>query len=204
MQILLRLARGNEEMLNSIYLLGEKCDIGEFVGEVVCFILRECSDLALMMRMLKLLSGKYKQRLRHLIESIIDKLHFIMENHTGENLMIEVSLILQNLLAYLEPYLSIILPQVLNKFFRKNSETANSFIDLLMSLTQVSPSILQYMPLIAHQFTVLLSLCGPKHQACKPCLRGKLCNCIVLFIVTFKREFISYLPMLHKAILKDD
>jgi hypothetical protein len=28
MQVLLRLARTNEEMLNSIYLLGEKCDIG--------------------------------------------------------------------------------------------------------------------------------------------------------------------------------
>jgi hypothetical protein len=156
------------------------------------------------MRMLKLLTGKYKQRLRHLIESIIDKLHSIIENNSGENLMIEVSLILQNMLAYLEPYLSIIIPQILHKFFRKHSETANAFIDLLMSLTQVCPSILQYMPLIAHHFSLLLGLCWPKHQSCKPCLRSKLCNCIVLFIVTFKREFISYLPMLHKPILKDD
>jgi hypothetical protein len=118
--------------------------------------------------------------------------------------MIGVSLILQNLLPYLEPYLSIIIPQIMHKFFRKNSETANSFIDLLMSLTQVTPSILQYMPLIAHHFSLLLGLCSAKHLSCKPCLRSKLCNCIVLFIVTFKREFISYLPMLHKAILKDE
>jgi hypothetical protein len=71
------------------------------VGEIVVFLLKESSDLRLMMRMLKLLTGKYKQRLRHLIESIIDKLHSIMETHSGENLMIEVSLILQNLLTYL-------------------------------------------------------------------------------------------------------
>lgn len=157
-----------------------------------------------MMRMLKLLTGKYKQRLRHLIESIIDKLHSIMESNSGENLMIEVSLILQNMLNYLEPYLSIIIPQILHKFFRKSSETVNAFVDLLMSLTQVCPSILQYMPLITHHFSLLLGLCFPKHQSCKPCLKSKLCNCIVLFIVTFKREFISYLPMLHKSILKDD
>ena len=71
------------------------------MGEVVVFLLKESSDLRLMMRMLKLLTGKYKQRLRHLIESIIDKLHSIIETQSGENLMIEVSLILQNLLAYL-------------------------------------------------------------------------------------------------------
>lgn len=40
MQILLRLVRSNEEMLNSIYLLGEKCDISEFVGDIVLFAIK--------------------------------------------------------------------------------------------------------------------------------------------------------------------
>lgn len=157
-----------------------------------------------MIKVLKLLTGKYKLNLRHLIESIIDRLHSIIEDYTSENLMIEISFIFQNIINYLEPYLSIIIPQMMDKFFRKNSETTNAFIDFLMSVTKTSPSILQYMPLIAYHFSHLLNLCSARHQLCKPCLRNKLCNCIVLFIVTFKREFISYLPMIHKAILKNE
>jgi hypothetical protein len=156
-----------------------------------------------MIKILKLLTAKYKLVLRHLIESIIDKLHYIVENYSNENLMIEISFIYQNIINYLEPYLSIIIPQLMDKFFRRNSETTNAFTDFLMNITRTSASILQYMPLISYHFSILLNLCSLKHVLCKPCLRSKLCNCIVLFIVTFKREFISYLPMLHKAILKD-
>lgn len=101
MQILLRLVRSNEEMLNSIYLLGEKCDISEFVGDIVLFAIKECKNVALMIKVLKLLTGKYKLNLRHLIESIIDKLHSIIEDYTSENLMIEISFIFQNIINYL-------------------------------------------------------------------------------------------------------
>ncbi len=65
-------------MLNSIYLVGEKCDISEFVGDIVLFVIKECRSMGLTIKVLKLLTGKYKLHLRHLIESIIDKLHHII------------------------------------------------------------------------------------------------------------------------------
>lgn len=118
--------------------------------------------------------------------------------------MIEISFIYQNIINYLEPYLSIIIPQIMDKFFHKNSETTNAFIDFLMNVTKTSPSILQYMSTIADHFTHLLGLCAGGHRLCKPCLRNKLCNCVVLFIVTFKREFINYLSKIQIAVLKDE
>ena len=105
--------------------------------------------------------------------------------------MIEISFIYQNIINYIEPYLSIVIPQIMQKFFRNNSQTTNAFIDFLMNLTKTSPSVIQFMPLIAYHFSLLLNQCSYRHIQCKPCLRVKICNCIVLFIITFKRQFIS-------------
>ncbi len=76
----------------------------------------------MMVKLLGLITGKYSQNLRHLIESIIDKLHSVIEDHFDDSkLIVEVSFIYQNIRHYLEPYLNIIIPQITDKFFRKNS-----------------------------------------------------------------------------------
>ena len=118
--------------------------------------------------------------------------------------MVEVSLIYHNIISYLEPYLFIIIPQVLDKFFKKNSDVTSAFIDFFMNLSKTWPSMLQFMPNISFHFCNLLNLCSNKHNQCKPCLRNKLCNCIVLFIINFKGDFVLFLPMLHKSVLKDE
>lgn len=56
------------------------------------------------------------------MELIIDKLHFIVENYFAQSqLMVQVSFIYQNVKNHLEPYLTIVIPQIAEKFFNKNS-----------------------------------------------------------------------------------
>lgn len=45
MEILLQLAKSNEYILNSIYILCEKCDASQFVGEIVRYIINECKNV---------------------------------------------------------------------------------------------------------------------------------------------------------------
>jgi len=162
--------------------------LSDKVGEIITFTLRECHSTELIVRILEVMTAKYSHHLRHLIEFIIDKLHStIHENFANDILMIKVSYIYQNIRNYLEPYLSIVIPQILEKFFQKSSEITNAFIDFIMSLARCCPSLLQFMPLISFNFAELLKLCCDKHSLCKPCLRVKICNCIALFITTFKR-----------------
>lgn len=73
-----------------------------------------------------------------------------------------------------------------------------------MNLAKCTSSVLQFMPAITYHFSLLLGLCKNDHVDCKPCLRNKICNCIVLFITLFKGEFAPYLPLLHKAIIRND
>jgi hypothetical protein len=187
MDLLLKLIEENEETLNLIYIIGEKCDVSMFVGEIVTNIINKCQNVKMLVKVLALITGKYSQCLRHLIEPIIDKLHTIIENHFDDSILIvEISFIYHNVKHYLEPYLNIIIPQITEKFFKKNGETANAFIDFFMGLAKCCSSILQYMPIITFHFSNLLSLCKNDHSECKPCLRNKICNCIVLFITLFK------------------
>lgn len=76
----------------------------------------------MMIKVLGLITAKYAQSLRHLVECIVDKMHTTIENHFDDStLIVEISFIYQNIRAYLEPYLNIIIPQITDKFFKKNS-----------------------------------------------------------------------------------
>ena len=164
MDLLLKLIEQNEQTLNLIHIIGEKCDISNFVGEIVTIVLSKGRSPKTTVKLLSLITAKYSQSLRHLIETIIDKLHSIIEHHFDDSkLIVEISFIYQNIRTYLEPYLNIILPQVLDKFFKKNSEITNAFIDFFMNLAKSTSSILQFMPLITYHFSHLLNLYKNKH-----------------------------------------
>ena len=64
--------------------------------------------------MLELITAKYNHSLRHHIELIVDKLHAVIEHHFDKSkIIVNISFIYQNIKQYLEPYLNIIIPQIL-------------------------------------------------------------------------------------------
>ena len=118
--------------------------------------------------------------------------------------MVKTIFIYQNLRELIEPYLSVILPQLMEKFMNKPSEVAGIVIELLMIATQYCVSLVQQLPLIVSHFVKLLKFCGKKHQHCKPCAKKKIGNCVVLFLIVFKESFINYLPMIHREIIHSE
>lgn len=54
-----------------------------------------------------------------------------------------------------------------------------------MLMAKYCPSLIQYVPQIINYFCLLLTSCHNKHMNCRPCLRSKICNCVVAFIIEF-------------------
>lgn len=71
-------------------------------------------------------------------------------------------------------------------------------------MAKYSPSLIQFMSLIINSFCFLLTSCHNKHVNCRPCLRNKICNCIVVFIIEYGTTFLNYLPLLHKYVIMCD
>lgn len=94
-------------------------------------------------------------------------------------------MIFRNFSSLVEPYLTEIINVLFEKFFVTVSEVTNTVLDFLMSLASNCNSLPQYFAKISHHFSQLLRFCHRGHSECKPCLRVKIGNCVVLFLITY-------------------
>lgn len=71
-----------------------------------------------------------------------------------------------------------------------------------MSLATCCHSLPQYFAKISYHFSHILRYCHKGHSECKPCLRLKIGNCVVAFLITYGESFMIFLPEIHKALVK--
>lgn len=100
-------------------------------------------------------------------------------------MQVKIVIILRNLSSLIEPYLSEIISLLLDKFFITLSEVTNAVLDFLMSLANCCHSLPQYFAKISYHFSQILKYCHRGHTECKPCLRLKIGNCVVSFLISY-------------------
>lgn len=157
-----------------------------FINQTLQCALREVNNLELTLSLLDTLTSKYPHALRHHLQSIIDRLYqIVQENLNNNTVVIKIIRIYMNMKSLLQPYLGTIVPQMLDKFLITHSEISNYLIEFFMLMSKYCPSLIQFVPQIIYCFCMLLTSCHNRHFSCKPCLRTKICNCVVTFIIEF-------------------
>lgn len=172
------------------------CDITAYLEDIVNYTLNRCSDLELMTDCLEIITYRYRVYLRSSLDAIIAKLYtLIQEKSDDHKLQVKIVIIFRNLGGLMEPYLEEIISILIDKYFKKISEVTNAILDFFMSLATCCQSLPQFFSKISSTFSqILINNCHRGHIDCKPCLRIKIGNCVVVFLITFGKNFMIYLP----------
>ena len=178
-----------KQSLNLLIYLARDCNISMHVDEIISFIFKQSTSIETLTDILEIITYKFHKHLRNSVPAIMSKLHSILDHeNTNPKFHIKVLVIYRNLKELLEPHLAELIPTILEKFFgNKSTEATNTSIDLFMSLTDNCISMVQYLSQIVSKLTNILRLCANNHSSCKPCLRNKIGDCFVLFLINYQQ-----------------
>jgi hypothetical protein len=181
------------------------CDVTSYLDDIIYYTLNRCTDVDLMTECLEIVVFEYRVHLRSNLDAIVVKLYTLIQEKPEEHkLQVKIVMIFRNLRELMEPYLEEIINILINKHFKKISEVTSIILDFFISLaTDCQESLPQFFSKISCNLSqVLINNCHKGHFDCKPCLHAKIGNCVAVYLITFGKNFMVYLPEIHKAMAK--